>query len=93
MAWVKNLKMQQKFLFVLLLHCKKYQAVVLLPEEANQKINIGLSDFIPASMDYNLVVSRSPALELGEHLRYLGAVSLWMYGANSFCSISSIILW
>ncbi|HZI53424.1 MAG TPA: alpha-2-macroglobulin family protein, partial [Chitinophagaceae bacterium] len=37
----------------------------------SQKINIGLSDFIPSSVDYNLVVSRSPALELGEHLRYL----------------------
>ncbi len=38
---------------------------------STQKINIGLSDFIPGSVDYNLVVSRSPALELGEHLRYL----------------------
>jgi uncharacterized protein YfaS (alpha-2-macroglobulin family) len=36
-----------------------------------QKINIGLSDFIPSSVSYKLVVSRSPALELGEHLRYL----------------------
>ena len=33
---------------------------------STQKINIGLSDFIPGSTDYNLVVSRSPALELGE---------------------------
>ena len=38
---------------------------------SSQKINIGLSDFIAGSTDYNLVVSRSPALELGEHLRYL----------------------
>lgn len=38
---------------------------------SSQKISIGLSDFIPGSTDYNLVVSRSPALELGEHLRYL----------------------
>ena len=38
---------------------------------ATQKINIGLSDFIPSSVAYKLVVSRSPALELGEHLRYL----------------------
>jgi alpha-2-macroglobulin len=37
----------------------------------SQKINIGLSDFIPGTTDYNLVVSRSPALELGEQLRYL----------------------
>ena len=38
---------------------------------SSQKINIGLTDFIPSSVDYNVVVSRSPALELGEHLRYL----------------------
>jgi len=38
---------------------------------ANQKINIGLNDFIPTSIAYKLVVSRSPALELGDHLRYL----------------------
>ena len=36
-----------------------------------QKINIGLSDFIPGSVDYNLVVSRSPVIQLGEQLRYL----------------------
>ena len=38
---------------------------------STQKINIGLSDFIPSSVAYKLVVSRSPALELGDHLRYL----------------------
>jgi uncharacterized protein YfaS (alpha-2-macroglobulin family) len=38
---------------------------------SSQKINIGLSDFIAGSTDYNLVISRSPALELGEQLRYL----------------------
>lgn len=38
---------------------------------SSQKINIGLSDFMPSSTDYTLVVSRSPALELGEHLKYL----------------------
>ena len=38
---------------------------------STQKINIGLSDFIPGSTDYSLVVSRSPALELGEQFRYL----------------------
>lgn len=36
-----------------------------------QKINIGVSDFMPGSVNYNLVVSRSPALELGEQLKYL----------------------
>lgn len=36
-----------------------------------QKINIGLSDFIPSSVDYQLVISRSPALELADQLRYL----------------------
>ncbi|HKZ67181.1 MAG TPA: MG2 domain-containing protein, partial [Chitinophagaceae bacterium] len=38
---------------------------------SSQKINIGLGDFMAGSIDYNLVVSRSPALELGEQLRYL----------------------
>ena len=38
---------------------------------SSQKINVGISDFIPSSADYSLVVSRSPALELGEQLRYL----------------------
>jgi uncharacterized protein YfaS (alpha-2-macroglobulin family) len=38
---------------------------------STQKINIGLSDFIPGSTDYSLVVSRSPVIELGEQLRYL----------------------
>ena len=36
-----------------------------------QKINIGLSDFIPGSVEYTLSVSRSPAMELAGHLRYL----------------------
>jgi uncharacterized protein YfaS (alpha-2-macroglobulin family) len=36
-----------------------------------QKISIGLSDFIPGTVDYSLVVSRSPALELGKQLQYL----------------------
>jgi uncharacterized protein YfaS (alpha-2-macroglobulin family) len=36
-----------------------------------QKINIGLSDFIPGSTNYSLVVSRSPVIELSEQLRYL----------------------
>src|SRR5262249_41586442 len=36
-----------------------------------QKVNIGLSDFIPSSVDYQLVISRSPALELADQLRYL----------------------
>lgn len=38
---------------------------------SNQKITIGLGDFMPTSVNYSLVVSRSPALELGEQLRYL----------------------
>ena len=36
-----------------------------------QRINIPLNDFLPNSTDYQLVVSRSPALELGKQLRYL----------------------
>ncbi|HSU27526.1 MAG TPA: MG2 domain-containing protein [Chitinophagaceae bacterium] len=38
---------------------------------STQKIDIGLSDFMAGSVDYHLVVSRSPVLELSEHLRYL----------------------
>ena len=38
---------------------------------STQQVSIGLSDFIPGSTNYNLVVSRSPALELGEQLKYL----------------------
>lgn len=36
-----------------------------------QRITIPLNDFLPGSSDYQLVVSRSPALELGKQLRYL----------------------
>ncbi|RZM18583.1 MAG: alpha-2-macroglobulin family protein, partial [Pedobacter sp.] len=38
---------------------------------SSQKIAIGISDFIPNSVNYQLVVSRSPALQLAEQLRYL----------------------
>jgi hypothetical protein len=38
---------------------------------STQKVNIRLSDFISGSTNYSLVVSRSPALELGEQLKYL----------------------
>ncbi|MBI1341397.1 MAG: alpha-2-macroglobulin family protein [Terrimonas sp.] len=38
---------------------------------ADEKITIGLSDFIPSSIDYKLVISRSPALALGKQLSYL----------------------
>ncbi|MBL7739539.1 MAG: alpha-2-macroglobulin family protein [Chitinophagaceae bacterium] len=36
-----------------------------------KRLTIGLSDFMPGSTEYSLVVSRSPVLELGEQLRYL----------------------
>ncbi|HEY0677053.1 MAG TPA: alpha-2-macroglobulin family protein, partial [Chitinophagaceae bacterium] len=36
-----------------------------------EKLAIGSSDFIPGSADYHLVVSRSPAIELGEQLSFL----------------------
>jgi uncharacterized protein YfaS (alpha-2-macroglobulin family) len=36
-----------------------------------QKVSITLSDFMPASVNYSLVVSRSPVLELGEQLKWL----------------------
>jgi uncharacterized protein YfaS (alpha-2-macroglobulin family) len=36
-----------------------------------QHLNIPLNDFLPNSTDYQLVISRSPALELGKQMRYL----------------------
>jgi uncharacterized protein YfaS (alpha-2-macroglobulin family) len=36
-----------------------------------ERINIGMSDFIAGSADYQLVVSRSPAIELGKQLAFL----------------------
>ncbi|MBC7947609.1 MAG: alpha-2-macroglobulin family protein [Chitinophagaceae bacterium] len=38
---------------------------------STSRINIGLGDFIPGTVDYQLVVSRSPVVEFGEQLRYL----------------------
>lgn len=43
----------------------------IITNAASQKIAIPVSDFLPGSSDYQLVVSRSPALELGKQLRYL----------------------
>ncbi len=37
----------------------------------SQLINIGISDYIPSSVDYKLMVSRSPAMELGKYLSQL----------------------
>jgi uncharacterized protein YfaS (alpha-2-macroglobulin family) len=37
----------------------------------NQKLNIPVADFLPSSTDYQLVVSRSPALELARQLKFL----------------------
>ncbi len=36
-----------------------------------QKVSIGLSDFMPGSVNYSLVVGRSPVVELGDQLKYL----------------------
>jgi uncharacterized protein YfaS (alpha-2-macroglobulin family) len=36
-----------------------------------QAVTINTSDFIPGSINYQLVVSRSPVIELADHLRYL----------------------
>ncbi|NML22798.1 alpha-2-macroglobulin family protein [Pseudoflavitalea sp. G-6-1-2] len=36
-----------------------------------QRINIPLNDFMPGSTDYQLVINRSPALDLGKQFRYL----------------------
>lgn len=40
---------------------------------ATQTLAIGTQDFIPSSVDYKLVVSRSPVLEWGKQLEYLVA--------------------
>lgn len=36
-----------------------------------EKINIGLNDFMPGSIDYKILVSRSPVVELASHLSFL----------------------
>jgi len=36
-----------------------------------QRVNLEPQEMIPSSVDYELVVSRNPAIELGSHLRYL----------------------
>ena len=38
---------------------------------ASQRISLSSANFIPGSVDYKLVVGKSPALELGKQLRYL----------------------
>jgi uncharacterized protein YfaS (alpha-2-macroglobulin family) len=38
---------------------------------SSKRINAGLGDFMPGSIDYQLVVSRSPVVEFSEQLRYL----------------------
>ncbi len=38
---------------------------------ATQRVNIAADRFMPGSSDYQLVVSKSPALELGDQLKYL----------------------
>jgi len=42
-----------------------------LGSNSNQQINISTSDYLPGSIDYQLVVSRSPAIELGMQLNFL----------------------
>jgi len=42
-----------------------------IPGGSTQQVAINTSDFIPGSINYQLVISRSPALELTDHLRYL----------------------
>ncbi|HEX6180283.1 MAG TPA: alpha-2-macroglobulin family protein, partial [Chitinophagaceae bacterium] len=38
---------------------------------STMRVNIANGDFIPGSGDYNLVISKSPAMELGKQLSYL----------------------
>ena len=42
-----------------------------LGSNGRQQISISTSDFMPGSLDYELVISRSPALELGKQLSFL----------------------
>jgi alpha-2-macroglobulin len=44
-----------------------------------QQINFGSNDFIPSSIDYKLVVSRSPAIEL---VKYLSELVQYPYGCT-----------
>ena len=46
---------------------------------ASQQINFGTNDFIPSSIDYSLVVSRSPAIEL---VKYLSQLVQYPYGCT-----------
>lgn len=50
---------------------QKYTGSGSIAGGTTQKVNIDLSDFIAGSTNYSLVVSRSPAVELGEQLKYL----------------------
>ncbi|RYZ31454.1 MAG: alpha-2-macroglobulin family protein, partial [Sphingobacteriales bacterium] len=38
---------------------------------SSQQLSIPVKDYLPGSTDYQLVISRSPALELGKQFRYL----------------------
>jgi uncharacterized protein YfaS (alpha-2-macroglobulin family) len=50
---------------------QKLNGAGTIAANTTQRINIGTSDFIPSSVNYNLVVSRSPALQLGNQLQFL----------------------
>lgn len=50
---------------------QKMSGAVVLSANTQQRIDIGVSDFIPQSVQYNLTVSRSPLLQLGSQLQYL----------------------
>ena len=44
---------------------------------SSQTLVMGGNDFIPSSVDYQLVVSRSPAIELGKYLDWLVEYPFW----------------
>lgn len=50
---------------------QKLFASGMISNNTTQRITINTSDFIPSSLNYSLVVSRSPALQLGSQLQYL----------------------
>lgn len=50
---------------------QKMTGVLSLPANTSQAINIPVGDFMPGSLQYQLTLSRHPALQLGSQLQYL----------------------
>jgi len=59
----------------------------------SQKLTIGMNDFIPGSVSYKLVVSRSPALRLANQFAYLVEYPYGCTEQKVSAGISAIVLW